>query len=202
MALLLHAAKGQMLEQETYKPRNQPIEKLMEEHALISKVLDAFDRWSDSLLAEGHEDRLTLKRFLSFFADFVDGAHHIKEERVLFAVMQRHGFSADAGPIAVMNREHDEGRQLCQEMTLLANQPESWTTETCGTINAHAKSYLTLLRNHIVKENQVLYPMADARLSADAWKEISEAFANIDEENECSGMYDENLSLAEKLLLN
>lgn len=174
----------------------------MAEHDLISKVLDAFERWSETLLVEGNEDRLTLKRFLSFFGDFVDGAHHVKEEKVLFSVMLRYGFSAQAGPVAVMNHEHEQGRALVQAMTLLASQPDSWSKDTCREINAKATSYLTLLRNHIQKENQVLYPMADARLSADAWKEISEAFANIDEENECSGMYDENLTLAEHLILN
>lgn len=191
-----------MLDQEPYAPRNEPIGKLMAEHRMINKVLDAFDRWAETLLIEGKEDRLTLKRFVSFFVDFADGAHHIKEERVLFATMMKHGFSKEEGPLAVMNQEHDEGRVLMQDLAKLATQPAPWDQESCREINAQAATYVTLLRNHIRKEDEVLYPMADRRLPPQAWKEIEQAFADIDEENECSGMYDENVALAEDLILN
>jgi hemerythrin-like domain-containing protein len=202
LAFLLHSACYEMLNLDTYKPRNESIENLVKEHALISNVLDAFDRWAEALLIEGREDRLALKRFLCFFGDFVDGAHHRKEEKVLFAVMLRYGFQDESGPIAVMNWEHEEGRALMQDLAALADQSGAWDKETCGEINAQATTYVTLLRNHIQKEDQVLYPMADARLPGEAWSEIADGFAQIDEENECSGMYYENLALAEHLIVN
>jgi hemerythrin-like domain-containing protein len=189
-----------MLNHETRRTQNRPIEKLKTEHALIGKVLDAFDRWAEALLLEGKEDRLTLKRFLSFLTDFVDGAHHIKEEKVLFAVMKKHGFSGEEGPIAVMCHEHEEARALMRDLAKLATQSEAWDKENCRDINNLATTYVTLHRNHIEKEDYILYPLAERRLPAQAWKEIAEAFADIDEENECSGMYDENVILAAQLM--
>jgi hemerythrin-like domain-containing protein len=172
----------------------------MAEHELISKVLDSFDRWSEALLLEPKEDRLSLKRFLSFFADFTDGAHHVKEERVLFAALLRHGFSDKEGPVAVMNWEHEEARTLMRDLGLLASGTGEWTKEICEDINTAATTYVTLLRNHIDKENDVLYPMAEKRLPPKEWDEIATAFANIDEELECAGMWEENLALADVLL--
>jgi hemerythrin-like domain-containing protein len=89
-----------------------------------------------------------------------------------------------------------------QDLRILADQPEAWDKEACGEINAQATTYVTLQRNHMHKEEQKVFPMAMARLSPAAWKEIEDAFAAIDEENECSGMYDENLGLAEILIVN
>lgn len=189
-----------MLETHASDSRKEPIARLIAEHELISKVLDSFDRWSESLLLAPREDRLSLKRFLSFITDFIDGAHHIKEERVLFDALLRQGFSDKEGPVAVMTWEHEEGRLLMRDLALLASGTETWTKEICEDINSAASTYVTLLRNHIAKEDQVLYPMAEKCLPASEWVAIAAAFEDIDEENECSGMWEENLALADRLL--
>lgn len=178
----------------------KPVADLMREHELISKVIDSFERWSEALLLDPKEDRLSLKRFISFFRDFTDGSHHTKEEKVLFAAMIRQGFSAEEGPVAVMNWEHEEGRALMGDLELLASGTQTWTKAVCEDINNAATTYVTLLRNHIAKEDGVLYPMAENQLSSKDWEEITTAFANIDEENECAGAYEENMALADLLL--
>ena len=188
-----------MLQQQT-ESSPQPIQALMSEHELINKVLDSLEKWSESLLLDTHEDRLTLAKFLTFFREFADAAHHIKEEKVLFEVMTRHGFAIDQGPLAVMMHEHGEARDLLRTLAVLEGQASPWTKEVCQEVSDEATTYVTLMRNHIDKENQVLYPMAANRLPPEQWKEIADAFANIDEEHQCSGLIDENVALANQLI--
>jgi hemerythrin-like domain-containing protein len=118
-----------------------PIELLMEEHRLIERVLDALD----ARVAEP-------ARFVAFFGEFADGQHHGKEEEILFRAMIEAGVPERAGPIAVMLHEHDLGRTLMNELAAAT----SWTPEA----EHAARSYSALLRQHIQKEDRILYPMA------------------------------------------
>jgi len=118
-----------------------PIELLMEEHRLIERVLDALD----ARTAEP-------ARFVAFLGEFADGQHHGKEEEILFRAMIEAGVPQKAGPIAVMLHEHDLGRALMDELATAT----TWTPEG----RRAALNYSALLRQHIQKEDRILYPMA------------------------------------------
>lgn len=116
--------------------------------------------------------------------------------------MLKYGFSNAEGPLAAMKKEHNEGREHMRVLAMLASQSEPWTKEVCREVCARATNYVTLLRNHIDKEDNILNPIAETRLPQAAWDEIACAFANIDEENECSGMREENQALADLLMVH
>jgi hemerythrin-like domain-containing protein len=46
----------------------------------------------------------------------------------------------------------------------------------------NAKGYVNLLRDHIYKEDNVLYPMADQNLSDNAQEELTKEFDRIEKE--------------------
>lgn len=191
-----------MLELKKTRPGSEPISSLHAEHDMIIKVLAAFERWSNALLLEGKEDRLALKRFLRFFTEFEDACHHVKEERILFECMARSGFPKNGGPVAVMLAEHEEGREIMRALERIANQAAPWTNEDCGKVSAQASAYVSLMRRHIDKEEKFLYPRAEAKLPEEAWTEIAEGFASLDEEYECAGAQEELKELAAVLTLH
>lgn len=54
---------------------------------------------------------------LEFFTVFVDKCHHGKEEEeLLFPAMEQAGVARDRGPIGVMLREHELGRECVRKM--------------------------------------------------------------------------------------
>jgi DUF438 domain-containing protein len=79
--------------------------------------------------------------------------HHQREEKVLFPELELRGIVM---PTAVMRHEHEELRALKRRLADLSiqSQPDVDTTANC------AFTLVTTLRNHIHKENDVLYPMA------------------------------------------
>ena len=72
---------------------------LNDEHQLIQRVLDALERGAARLRAG---EKISAAFFLDaadFIRGFADGAHHRKEEGVLFEALLQHGFSrVHAGP--------------------------------------------------------------------------------------------------------
>ncbi len=102
----------------------QPTDILMDEHRLIEKALDAMVAWVTALDATSEsDDKAELARFVSFIQGFADTYHHGKEEDILFVAMVDHGFPRQAGPIAAMLHEHDQGRSLVGVLNGLAQQP-------------------------------------------------------------------------------
>jgi hemerythrin-like domain-containing protein len=151
------------------------IETLMNEHRVIERVLDALAGFVDEVQRSGGTEKAELSRFVTFVREFADAAHHGKEEDLLFAAMIEHGFPRDGGPIAVMLREHDQGRALIRILRERAEQPGAWTDADRQELSAAANGYAELLRAHIHKEDAILYPMAEQHLPPDALAAVSAA---------------------------
>ena len=107
---------------------------------------------------------------------FADKCHHGKEERLLFAAMEEAGVPKEGGPLAVMLSEHGRGRQFIGEMNSLLNSYENGESGALLVLTTPVLQYVNLLRSHIWKENNVLFPMAEKAVPADKLKFIGEQF--------------------------
>ena len=123
-----------------------------------------------------------LNDFSEFFTLFADRRHHGKEEDLLFPAMERKGVPRSGGPLGCMLTEHDEGRgyiRAMKEDAVGCAQGEGaarnrWT-------NA-ARGYATLLRNHIWKENEILFQIAERILPAEEQAELARKFAKVQQD--------------------
>ncbi|MBI2626537.1 MAG: hemerythrin domain-containing protein [Candidatus Nealsonbacteria bacterium] len=116
------------------------IEELRADHEKILTELDKLE--ADP---EGYA-----KTFLEFTESFAEPHHH-KEEEVLFPALEKKGIPKDGGPIGVMLMEHEMKRGYVKELA-------------AGKIEA-AMKIVSLMRDHIAKENDILYPMAQQVLT-------------------------------------
>jgi len=185
---------------------------LMKEHRLIERALDAMDGWVMTLNPGSEsDDKAELARFVTFIRGFGDAYHHSKEEDILFVAMVENGFPRQAGPIAMMLprqagpiammlHEHDLGRSLVSVLDGLAQQATTWSKEDHGTLARTARELSTLLRQHIQKEDQVLYPMADARLPEPVKQEIFRRFQAFEEQQTSSGEHQRLRALGDALI--
>lgn len=151
-----------------------PIETLMTEHRLIERVLAALEAHTARVRAGEVTERAELERFTRFFAAFADRHHHGKEEEILFETMVESGFSREAGPIAVMLSDHEQGRALVRRLRDLAARPEPWSAEDAREADLAAVQFSQGLAAHIRKEDQVLYPMAERHLPEAALQTLAE----------------------------
>lgn len=88
----------------------------------------------------------------------------MKEEEILFDALVRRGMSREAGPVAVMLYDHDQGRELVGALEKGAGSQSLSADERSALVGA-ARRYAALLRHHIYKEDTVLFQMASSVLS-------------------------------------
>jgi hemerythrin-like domain-containing protein len=139
----------------------RPSAELKSEHRVIERVLRVLETLvARSEQGEGFEVE-SLKQCIEFFRLFADACHHAKEEDLLFPVLEERGIPRDGGPIGVMLYEHSQARMLTQQMGAALTAFESGDGEAEARFRDTARQYLTLLKNHIYKEDNVLFNMGD-----------------------------------------
>ena len=134
-----------------------------------------------------------------FVKGFADGCHHKKEEGVLFAALVEAGLPQRQGPVAVMLAEHDEGRAFTRGMRAAAERLSAGNTAARGDVVKNALGYVDLLRQHIGKEDSVLFPMAAVIIPASGQAGLVERFETIEHEETGEGIHEKYLALAEAL---
>ena len=172
---------------------------LMDEHRVIERVLTALER-AASRLSKGQD---VYMRFFTgttvFIKNFADGCHHQKEEGILFPAMIENGMSKETGPIAVMLAEHEEGRRLTQKMRQALERLQSVDEASRNELVQNALNYVKLLRQHIYKEDNILFPMADKVIPPDQQLQILEAFNLVERDETGENVHEKYLGLAARL---
>jgi hemerythrin-like domain-containing protein len=174
-------------------------ENLMEEHRVIERVLDAVELAAGRLSSGQAVPADFFLKAADFIKDFADGWHHAKEEGVLFEAMTAHGLPVRGGPVGVMLAEHDEGRRLTREMRAGAERLQQGDADAVSQITENARDYAMLLRQHIQKEDQILYPMADRIIPLEQHSQIKAACDRIEQQADGAKFREKYLGLAAEL---
>ena len=172
-----------------------PTAVLYAEHRVIERVLGVLEilaqraRSGDGFAAADARDAL------AFVREFADACHHGKEEVRLFPAMEAMGLPREVGPTAVMRHEHDEGRRLVRG----AGEALDATPPDLAAFARHAASFVLLLRDHIAKEDQVLFPMAAQMLPPSRLEALRAEFERFDREDVGPERHAALLAIAERL---
>jgi len=174
---------------------------LMSEHRVIEKMLDTLDAAVVKLQQNKPVKPSFFLEAVDFIRNFADGFHHHKEEGVLFLSMIKNGMDKDSGPIGVMFQEHDLGRSYTLQIYEGALKLEKGNQSSLDTIVENATNYVTLLRQHIYKEDNILFPMADRVIPAAQHEQVLKDFERVEAEETGEDVHKKYLALAEKLSL-
>jgi len=160
-----------------------PIDLLRLEHQQMERMLEALDVCAGRV-EDG--DDACLKDLVSFAQVFegVDGPrHHFKEERLLIPLMVEHGVPADEGLLAAVRSEHEEERELADELIAAAKSGDAQrAVEAAFAYSDHA-------RCHIFTEDTILFPKARTHVLERALEPLVARFKQVDQELETSAEY-------------
>jgi len=95
--------------------------------------------------------------------------------------------------------EHDQGRGFVRAFAEAVEKYERGDKTAKQAIIENARGYTSLLSQHIPKENDILYPLADRMLGENQQKELLEKFEKIERERIGVGKHHEYLHLVMEL---
>ncbi len=177
----------------------KPTDELKHEHEAIKLMLRILESAGRMLETGEKVDAADLEGMLEFIRTFADKCHHHKEEDLLFPALQKVGVPKEKGPIGVMLMEHESGRNFVRGMAEGIEKYKSGAPNAYRQIAANARNYVKLLSEHISKEDNVLYPIADARLSGKDQETLHNEFSRVEREIVGEGKHEEFHRLLDRL---
>ena len=176
------------------------IQDLRMEHDAVRLTLKVLERIAQKIEQKGTpDDPRHVEQLLEFFTVFVDRCHHGKEEELLFPALEQAGVARDKGPIGVMLREHELGRECVKKMKAAFSRIQAGIPQAATDFARSARDYISLLNQHIEKENNVLFPMAERQLSEATLAELSKGFDRIEEQKIGIGKHEEFHKMIDQL---
>jgi hemerythrin-like domain-containing protein len=134
---------------------------LVDEHRLILRMITLLERNASSAAEGSFTDWQFFLDGVDFIRNYADRFHHAKEEDVLFEALVKNGMPREHSPVAAMLMEHDQGRAYVKGMENAALAALAGQAGREKELAENALAYTALLREHISKEDGILYPLAE-----------------------------------------
>ncbi|MBI1748565.1 MAG: hemerythrin domain-containing protein [Acidobacteria bacterium] len=160
---------------------HQPIRILDHEHRIIERILRALEGLCTRLVRGENPPAAAFLQIIDFFRTFADSCHHQKEEKYLFPVLEQHGVPRVGGPVGVMLYEHEMGRRFVADLASAVAAYEKGDPSARAAIVENGRGYIRHLAEHINKEDNILYKMAEDMFDDATWTALLAAFEKTEE---------------------
>ena len=154
-----------------------PTRQLADDHERVLEKLDSLHNMvtQSDLKAEA---AVQLNELARFFATELE-LHLKKEEEALFPEFGKY-IPQEGGPVGVMLMEHEDLRRLNKAFQQGVASWEQNSADAQRVINDAGNQLISLLRQHIDKEDNILFPMAEEFLSEAEQAHVGELFTQIE----------------------
>jgi len=157
----------------TKQKYSPPVHKLVEEHAWILRWATLIPMVTERADVATEEGRAMILAGVDFIRSYADQYHHAKEEEILFKY-----FDPNVDIVKVMLADHETARGHVRAIV------EGVERRDAAAVREHLLAYGELLKEHIKKEDEILYPWMDRQLSD---TEVGRMFAQFHEVDEQFG---------------
>jgi len=135
---------------------------LRRDHDLIEKVIKSMETTVQLLESGKQIPESILMPVIDFTKNFTDVCHHSKEENSLFPALEKAGLPRNMGPIAVMLMDHERSREIAKRME--QSTKKYLESGDSAELVSDMNEYVQHVTEHLWKENNRLFMMAEARL--------------------------------------
>jgi hemerythrin-like domain-containing protein len=148
-----------------------PMKKLVEEHQWILRLLSLIPALIEHCDLREEADQQRMRDAVDFIRSYADKYHHAKEEDILFKY-----FDESLDIIQVMFEDHKTARAH-----VLAVH-DAIEAQDKASMASHLTAYGELLKDHIKREDEILYPWLDKQLSMHQVGQMFAQFAEVDDQ--------------------
>ncbi len=158
---------------------SQVIAALERDHANIAKLLDILESEILAIEVGKTPDYPLMRDIMRYMAQYSDRFHHPKEDLIFAQLLKRDPrVRADVGDLI---EEHVVTRLVGQEFARLLHEPGVDSVDVREQLGTSGSAYIHALREHMLKEEGKLFPLAREALTNSDWQVIDEAVKAIND---------------------
>jgi hemerythrin-like domain-containing protein len=149
---------------------------IRDEHRSISAILHGMEYLVDRIRARKAKINPRVFRAMIYYLDtFSERMHHPKEDKYLFKAMRERSAEADT-LIADLEDDHARGEDALRRLAQCLIRYEEGGEQEFPAFEREVENFVRNYRDHIRKEEEVVFPLAERLLSAADWQAIDRAF--------------------------
>jgi len=154
---------------------------IRDEHRSIAAVLHGMQHLVREIRERGARiDAKVFRAMLYYLDTFTERMHHPKEDRYLFDPLRRRGAGPDS-LIAELEREHADGENSLRRVEQYLIRYEEGGEKEFPEFAAEVDRFVEGYWEHMRKEEEHVFPLAEKLLSAGDWAALDRAFnVNVD----------------------
>lgn len=159
------------LEDAKFVPEGHPVDTFSRENDAIGEVIEEYyDLKNEVAKADDAEVEKLVLRLRNIFNSLSDiDKHYLRKEYLVFPYLEKHGIT---GPPTVMWGKHDETRELLKNSHEALTSPLSTVEELKSTIDLVLELVIEQIEGMIMKEEEILLPMAMDALTEQEWYKV------------------------------
>lgn len=143
----------------------KPKDNLMHDHKIIEVMLGIMTKIGEGIRKHRDPELEEIEKIIEFLRVFADKLHHGKEETIYFPALFEAGMANENSPAAVMLFEHEVGRGYIKGMSSAVEELKGGNKAAVNLLVESIESYVELMENHILKENNILFSIGDKLLA-------------------------------------
>jgi hemerythrin-like domain-containing protein len=155
---------------------------LSHEHELIRRMITVLESLTGGVRSGRPGVAGDLREAVRFVRGFADKCHHGKEEKLLFPLIAGKNQTVAKMPVRILTSEHDAGRTLISEVERALSGLEAGDEKAAAQVAQAVSLYARMLRKHIDKEEDIVFPLAKTLISPEEADLLAEQFEALEEE--------------------
>lgn len=155
------------------------VEDLMREHGVLRRALLIYSETAIKLRGNTAVDPKPIQMTAQLFRGFGEDYHEKKlEEAHIFPAVAKAGGPA-AGLVDTLKQQHDRGREITDYILAVSGKGAIGAGDAEPLAHAF-ETFVLMYRNHVAREDTVVFPAWKAALSARQLHEIGDKFEDIE----------------------
>lgn len=149
---------------------------IRDEHRSIAAILHGMEYLVQRIRARRKKvDPRVFHAMLYYLDTFSERMHHPKEDQYLFKAMRERSAEADTH-IADLEEDHVRGADALRRLAQCLIRYEEGGEQEFAAFEREVENFVRNYRDHMRKEEDVVFPLAERLLSALDWQAIDRAF--------------------------
>ncbi len=165
----------------------KPTEILTAEHETIKMGIKVLQTFVSRLRNREQVAPAEFAKLTRFFSEYADKLHHMKEEQLLFKVLDRAKRPEFEQMVGALTTQHFLAREFIFAMNCALLDYRKGKKGARQELLTQAQAYITLLTIHICDEDHVLFPKVDCFLSPRQTSSLLKKFSQADQVQNIKG---------------
>ena len=160
-----------------------PTENLIKEHKEINELLEIMSKIAAKIKSKDVFYPTDVEEIIDYLIIIIDKSHQGKEDEVFYPELMSTGISKETEPLSIINYEHVLAKRYLKEISSCVVNCKIGNDFSGDLLADSLTNYVIVIQNHIKREEEIVFPIANEVFSTEKQNEILQRFEVIDQKN-------------------